>query len=181
MPRPYFESKDKKIQEILRVNHAGEYGAQRIYQGQIAHTRNIKTKSLIRHMLDQELEHLEYFDNKIKDGLARPTFLMPIWNLCGYSLGTLSAMMGGKATMLVTENVEEVIVKHYQDQIDYLESRGAKEDNLLLQKIKKFKQDEANHIHIAVDNESKNVYLHNLLSKMVQNMCKVAIFLSKKI
>ena len=130
-------------------------------------------------MLDQELEHLEYFDNKLKDGSSRPTFLMPLWNLCGYGLGTISSMLGDKTAMLVTENVEEVIVGHYQEQIDYLSK--TEPDSLLLQKIKKFKQDEADHIHIALDNESKNVYFHSLLSKLVQNTCKMAIFLSKKI
>jgi 3-demethoxyubiquinol 3-hydroxylase len=179
MPKPYFKDGNKKIEEILRVNHAGEFGAQRIYQGQVAHIKDVETKSLIKHMLDQELEHLDYFDSKLKEGLSRPTFLMPLWNLCGYALGAVSSALGNKTAMLVTENVEEVIVDHYQEQIDYLSKTG--QNNSLLQKIKKFKQDEADHIHIAVDNDSRNAPLNKIFSKFVKNTCKIAIFLSKKI
>lgn len=179
MPKPYFENKNKKIQEIIMVDHAGEYGAQRIYEGQLKYTKKLEDKRLIKHMLDQELEHLEYFENKIKNGIARPTMLMPLWKIFGYGLGAISAKMGLKTAMLVTENVEKVIVQHYQEQIDYLEKTDKK--NSLLSKIKKFKQDEADHIHIAIDNDSKNAPFHKICSNLIQYICKSAIFLSKKI
>ena len=178
MPRPYF-SNDKKIQEIIRVDHAGEFGAKRIYEGQIAYTKNANDKKLIKHMLDQEAEHLEYFDNQIKNGNARPTALAPIWNIFGYALGAISAKSGTESAMLVTESVEEVIVDHYQEQIDYLNS--VKNKNQLLTKIKKFKQDEADHIHIAIENNSANARLHDTMSAIVKTFCNAAIFLSKKI
>ena len=179
MPRPYYLNDCKKIKEILRVDHAGEFGAKRIYEGQIAYTKNPKDRKLIQHMLDQEKEHLEYFDNQIKDGNSRPTALIPVWNILGYVLGAISAKFGKESAMLVTESVEEVIVSHYQEQIDYLED--IKSNDQLLSKIKKFKQDEADHIHIALDNNSSNAYLHNIVSPIIKAFCKTAIFLSKKI
>ena len=179
MPRPYFESTQKKIQEIIMVNHAGEYGAQRIYEGQLAHTKDPESKALIKHMLEQELEHLDYFDKQIKEGKARPTALIPIWKVFGYGLGALSAKLGPETAMLVTENVEEIIVNHYQEQIDYLEKID--KNNPLLAKIKKFKQDEAEHIHIAVDNDSNDAQFYGILSSAVRYICRSAIFLSKKI
>lgn len=178
MPKPYF-SNNKKIQEIIRVDHAGEFGAKRIYEGQIAYTKNTHDKKLIKHMLNQEAEHLEYFNSKIEDGNARPTALMPIWNVLGYALGTISARLGNNSAMLVTESVEEVIVEHYQEQINYL--KGIKSKDQLLSKIKKFKQDEADHIHIALENNSENVQMHDAISAMIKTFCKTAIFLSKKI
>ena len=84
MPRPYFEDNDKKIKEIIMVDHAGEYGAQKIYEGQLDYTKNPKSRELIQHMLEQELEHLDYFKQQIKEGKSRPTFLMPLWQILGY-------------------------------------------------------------------------------------------------
>jgi len=179
VPRPYFENTQKKIQEIIMVDHAGEYGAQRIYEGQLAHTKDPETQALIKHMLEQELEHLDYFGQQIKNGNARPTALMPLWKIFGYGLGAISARLGPKTAMLVTKNVEEVIVDHYQKQINYLEKTDKK--NPLLKKIKKFKQDEAEHIHIAIDNDSNNAPFHGPLSSLVRCICRSAIFLSKKI
>ncbi|MDG1436811.1 MAG: demethoxyubiquinone hydroxylase family protein [Rickettsiaceae bacterium] len=179
MPRPYFSNKNKETQEIIMVNHAGEYGAQRIYEGQIAYTKDIESKKLIQHMLHQELEHLEYFDSLIKSGQARPTALIPIWKIFGYSLGAISARLGPKTAMLVTESVEKVIVDHYQEQINYLKKIDNNSD--LLRKIKKFKQDEADHIHIAIENSSNEAHFYAILSKLVEGFCRSAIFISKKI
>jgi 3-demethoxyubiquinol 3-hydroxylase len=178
VPKPYFAN-GKRIKEIIRVDHAGEFGAKRIYEGQIDYTKNPQDRKLIQHMLDQEAEHLEYFDNQVKNGNSRPTILMPFWSFMGYFLGSVSAKFGKESAMLVTEAIEKVIVEHYQEQIDYLE--GTKNNNDLLAKIKKFKQDEANHIHIAFENDSKKASLHGLVSRVVRNFCKLAIFLSKKI
>ena len=179
MPRPYYQTNKDVIQEIIRVDHAGEFGAKRIYEGQIAHIKNADDKKLIKHMLDQEAEHLEYFDNQIKNRSSRPTALMPLWNLCGYALGAISARLGSKSAMLVTENIEEVIVEHYQQQINYLETSGYKGE--LLDKIKKFKEDEADHIHIALENNSQDSRFRKPISMAVKSFCKAAIFLSKKI
>jgi len=178
MPKPYFENKKQKIKEIIMVDHAGEFGAQKIYEGQIRYTKNPKDKQLISHMLEQELEHLDYFQNQIKEGKSKPTALMPLWSILGYSLGAISAKAGPKTAMMLTESVEEVIVEHYDEQITYLKETDPK--NPLLKKIQKFKADEAEHIHIAIDNDSKNAKFHKLLSNVTKIFCKSAIFLSKK-
>ncbi len=178
MPKPYF-NQEHKLKEILMVNHAGEFGAKRIYQGQLAFTKNPNDISTIQHMLEQELEHLNYFENEIKRGQSKPTFLLPLWSVLGYGLGALSALAGAKTSMLVTESVEEVIVKHYQEQIEYLENSG--NHNQLLIKIRQFKQEEAEHIEIAIKNDSKNAKLYSALSKMVNTMCNTAISLSKRV
>lgn len=179
MPRPYFHDKNKEIEKIIMVDHAGEYGAQRIYQAQLRFSRTIEDKKIIKHMLNQELEHLKYFEKQIENGLARPTILMPLWNIFGYGIGAISALMGNKTSMLVTEKIEEIIVEHYQEQIDYLKKHDP--DNPILSKIEKFKADEESHIHIATDNDSKSAMFHGIWSKIVHNFCKSAIFLSKKI
>ena len=179
MPRPYFENHQKKIQEIIMVDHAGEYGAQRIYEGQLNYTKDLESKALIKHMLEQELEHLEYFDEQIKNGKARPTALLPLWKIFGYGLGAFSARLGPKTAMLVTESVEKVIIDHYQEQINYLEKTDKK--NPLLSKIKKFKQDEAEHIHIAIENSSNEAQFYSPISRLVSCICRSAIFISRKI
>jgi ubiquinone biosynthesis monooxygenase Coq7 len=178
MPKPYFESGNNKIQEIIRVNHAGEFGAKRIYEGQIKYTKDPKERALIQHMLEQELEHLKYFEEKIAEGV-RPTFLIGAWNITGYLLGLLSARLGTKTAMLVTESVEEVIEQHYGQQIDYLEETGV--DLEMLKSIRKFRQDEIDHKHIAVENDSRDALLAPLLSGFVKNICRGAIFISKRI
>ena len=178
MPKPYFENKEQKIKEIIMVDHAGEFGAQKIYEGQIRYSKNPNDKKLIQYMLEQELEHLDYFQNQIKEGLSRPTILMPLWSILGYSLGAISAKAGTKTSMMVTQSVEEIIVDHYEEQIEYLKT--ADPTNSLLKKIQKFKDDEAEHIHIAIDNNSKDAKFQKMLSSAVKMFCKSAIFLSKK-
>ena len=179
MPKPNFQNPNKKIQEIIMVDHAGEYGAKRIYQGQITYIKNAEAKKLIQYMLDQEQEHLDYFEEEIKAGLARPTALIPLWHALGYGLGLLSSMFGIKTAMVVTESIEEVIIEHYQEQIDYLEAVGNK--SMLLAKIKQFKQDEAEHINLALGHDSKKTKLHNVISGLVKICCKSSILLSKNI
>lgn len=178
MPKPFFEDNNKKLQEIIRVNHAGEMGAQKIYQGQIKYTKNSSDKKLLSHMLAQEQEHLDYFSDKIKNGESRPTILMPIWNIMGYLMGAISAKINIKAAMLVTENVESVIEDHYQEQIEYLEQTNI--DDSMLEKIKKFKDDETEHKNIAIEAGGRNVFVA-FVSGAIKIFCKSAIFLSKKL
>lgn len=178
MPKPYFHNHEAKISEIIRVDHAGEYGAKRIYQGQIDGAHDKATKELLHHMLEQELEHLSYFEAQIENGHSRPTIFMPIWNVMGYILGRLSIKLGKKSAMQVTQGIEEVIVEHYQQQIDYLETSETGLE--LLDKIKKFKNDEAEHINVALNNGSNEVFLRRFYSDSIKQICKIAIFLSKK-
>lgn len=178
MPRPYY-SKVKHCQAIIRVNHAGEFGAKRIYEGQIDYTHNINDKNVMQHMLAQEREHLEYFNNQIKYRHVRPTLLIPIWNFVGYWLGAISAKCGNKVAMLVTQSIEEVIVQHYQDQIHYLECINTEKQ--LLQAITQFKEDEENHIHIALENNSAASTLHDIISVSIKFFCRTCILLSQRI
>lgn len=179
MPRPFFKIEKSKIDEIIRVDHAGEFGAQRIYEGQIKNTKDAKEKAQIQHMLEQELEHLEYFEKKIATTGARPTMLMPFWNFIGYAIGAISSRIDPKTAMLVTEGVEEVIEQHYQEQIDFLEKSDPK--NTMIKDLKKFRQDEIDHKHIAIDHNSRQAPFAPFFALCVHYMCKVAISLSKKI
>ena len=122
--KKYIKDKtDRQIlEEIIRVDHAGEYGATRIYEGQIAvFGKNTKIGKTIQHMADQEQEHIEKFQELIVSERVRPTALLPLWNIAGYALGVGTAIMGEKAAMACTVAVEKVIGEHYEEQIELLE------------------------------------------------------------
>ena len=179
MPKPDFTSAQNKYNEIIRVNHAGEYGAKRIYEGQIKFLRNSKDKELINSMLEHELVHLNYFDNELRARRIPATLFMPLWNFGGFAIGAISACLGLRTAMLVTEAVEEVIEKHYSDQLNYL--KDTPYDSELFEKIKEFRQDELNHHEIALENDSDKAFLSRPLAKLVNKICRTAIFMSKKI
>lgn len=176
MPKPFFHTRNK-IDEIIRVDHAGEFGAKRIYEGQIKYSKDPAQKELIQHMMDQEQEHLDYFSNAINTRNVRPTLMFPIWNLAGYYLGALSAMMSPKTAMLVTESVEEIIEKHYDEQIQALSGR---EDDLI-KTLQKFREDEIEHKTIATENGSSKAPFAKVTVFVVQIFCKLAINISKKL
>lgn len=178
MPKPYF-AEPNKIQEIIKVNHAGEFGAQQIYAAQIKFLRSDNTKKILSEMLLQELRHLNYFEEQIKSGRGQPTILLPVWKIFGYTLGAITGLMGHKYTMLTTEAVEEVIVQHYQDQINYLQTHAA--NNPILPQIQEFQKDEAEHINIAVDKEYNSHFSLIVIKHMVKTICHFAIYLSKKV
>jgi len=181
VPKPFFNNNHEKvIQEIIRVNHAGEFGAQKIYQGQIKYTKNLEDKRILEHMLIEEQEHLEYFSKKIQKGLSRPTFLMPIWGIGSYLMGAVSAKINIKMAMLVTENVETVIEDHYSNQIIYLKQHDP--ENLMLKKIEKFKSDEIEHKNLAIVTTKETFSkFDKLVGHCIKTICKSAIFLSKKL
>jgi ubiquinone biosynthesis monooxygenase Coq7 len=192
MPKPFFLNNQKdRISEIIRVNHSGELGAKYIYEGQIKNTKDKKSREIIKHMQDQELEHLDYFANGIVEGNSRPSILTPIWSNFGYLLGTISAKIGNESSMLVTEKVEEVIVEHYEEQIEYLEhvkvtSTSKKNNKLspqqdLLNSIKKFQADELEHQETALAHGSQKAKFSMIQSYFVKSICKLAIFIGKKI
>ena len=166
------------LEEIIRVDHAGEYGATRIYDGQIAvFGKNSKIGKTIQHMADQEQEHIQKFENLIVKNRVRPTVLLPIWNLAGYALGVSTAMMGKKAAMACTVAVETVIGNHYGEQLSLLE-----EDQKELKKtIKKFQADELEHHDIGIAHEAEKTPGYKILSKVIKLGCKTAIKISKKI
>ena len=171
----------KKIEEFIRVDHAGERGAIKIYEGQLLalnlFIKDNKLKEMIEEMKDHEKEHLEFFDNEIKKRKIKPTKLLPLWDLLGVGLGFGSAIMGKKATMMCTASVEEVIDGHYQNQINQIQS----DEKYLKEKIKKFRQDELDHKDIAYENGAKKDGVYYFFDKIIKTGSKIAISLSEKI
>ena len=172
-------STDRSIlEEIIRVDHAGEYGATRIYDGQIAvFGKNSKIGKTIQNMADQEQEHIETFQQLIVNNRVRPTALLPIWNVAGYALGAATAMMGEKAAMACTVAVEKVIGEHYHEQQSLLENDQKK----LKKIIKKFEADELEHHDIGIAHDAEKTPGYKILSKIIEIGCKTAIAVSKKI
>ncbi|WP_341763626.1 demethoxyubiquinone hydroxylase family protein [Candidatus Tisiphia endosymbiont of Beris chalybata] len=179
MARPDFTNSVDIIEEMVRVNHAGEYGAKRIYQGQLNYIKNQRDYITIKHMLEQEELHLQYFEALLIKQDIRPTILLPFWHITGYLLGSVSALMGLKTTMLLTQAVEEVIEKHYQTQIDYLEDNDIAQD--LLANIKQFQLEEIEHKDIALEHGNEEILGISLIKNAIKSMCKLAIILSKKL
>ena len=173
---------DKKIlEEIIRVDHAGERGAIKIYEGQLlalnTFVKDENLKKTIEKMRNHEKEHLDFFNKEIKKRNIKPTKLLPLWDLLSVGLGFSSAIMGKKAAMLCTASVEEVIDKHYQNQINQLHSN----EKILKEKIKKFRDDELHHKNIAYENGASKEGLYLILDKIIKTGSKVAISISEKI
>ena len=182
--RPKTSSKKTKttnrniLEEIIRVDHAGEYGATRIYDGQIAiFGKKSKIGKTIKHMADQEQEHIEKFNELIIEHRVRPTALLPLWNIAGFSLGATTALMGEKAAMACTVAVEKVIGEHYQKQQSLLED----DHKELKTTIAKFEKDELEHHDIGIAHDAEQVPGYRVLSKFIEIGCKTAIAISKKI
>ena len=170
---------DKTIlDEIIRVDHAGEYGATRIYDGQIAvFGKNSKIGKTIQHMADQEQEHIEKFNDLLIEKLVRPTALLPLWNIAGFALGAGTALMGEKAAMACTVAVEKVIGEHYREQQDLLED----DEKELKKTIAKFEKDELEHHDIGLEHDAENAPGYKVMTKVIEIGCKAAIAISKKI
>ncbi len=179
MPRPYFHSNKDIISQMLRVDHSGEYGAVRIYKGQI--DAKACSPHLLKHMYDQEIEHLAFFESHMKKENVRPSIMIPIWHVGGYLLGFVSGMFGKKSAMLCTEAVEEVIDKHYLQQINYLSSKTDEKSKYLAEKIDLFRQDEIEHKNIAIESGSGEVCGYPILSFFIKSICSCAIAISKRV
>ena len=171
----------KKLTEFIRVDHAGERGAVKIYEGQLlALNTIIKNESLkktIEEMRVHEKEHCEFFEKEIKKRNIKPTKLLPLWDLLGVGLGFGSTIIGKKAAMLCTASVEEVIDKHYLDQINQLGS----DEKELKNKIKKFRDDELHHKDIAYEKGATKKGLYSIMDKIIKTGSKIAINISEKI
>jgi len=170
-----------KVEEFIRVDHAGERGAIKIYEGQLLALNTLikddNLKNTIQEMKAQEKEHCNYFENEIKKRNIKPTKLMPLWDLLGVGLGFSSTLLGKKAAMLCTASVEEVIDEHYKKQINQLKS----DENILKEKIKKFREDELHHKDIAYEKGATKKGLYKILDKIIKTGSKVAINISEKI
>ena len=173
---------DKKtLEEIIRVDHAGERGAIKIYEGQLLALKtlikNNNLKNQIEQMKEQEREHFEYFEKEIQKRQIQPTYFLPLWDLMGVALGFSTVVMGKKAAMLCTASIEEVIDDHYIRQVDDL---GDDEINLK-EKIIKFRNDELNHKNFAYEEGATTKGIYSILDKIIKTGSKLAIQVSKKI
>ena len=171
----------KKIEEFIRVDHAGERGAIKIYEGQLLALNTVckdeKLKETIKTMKLHEKEHLDFFEQEIKKRNINPTKFLPLWDLLGIGLGFGSTLLGKKAAMLCTASVEEVIDEHYQNQIDQINN----DEKKLKEKIIKFREDELNHKDIAYEEGATKKGIYSVLDKVIKVGSKVAISISEKV
>ena len=165
----------------IRDSHAGERGAIKIYEGQLLALKTFKQdeelKRKIEDMREHEKEHFEFFDKEIQKRNIKPTKLLPLWDLLGIGLGFGSTLLGKKAAMLCTASVEEVIDKHYLDQINQL----GPEEKELKKKITKFRQDELDHKDIAYEEGASKKGIYSIMDKIIKTGSKLAIRISEKI
>ena len=167
------------IEAMIRVDHAGEYGAVRIYEGQLAvlGTRGTAATDAIRHMAEQEQRHLKTFDALVNARRVRPTALEPVWRIAGFALGAATALLGEKAAMACTAAVEEVIDEHYASQVAQLGAR----DPELSATVEDFRAEEVAHRDAALAHGAQEAPGYRLLSEAIKAGCRVAIRLSEKI
>ena len=171
----------KILEEIIRVDHAGERGAIKIYEGQLLALKTFKQnnslKEKIEEMKEHEKEHYEYFNSEISKRNIKPTALLPLWDIMGVTLGFGTAMLGEKAAMLCTASVEEVIGDHYKNQTYKL----GEDEKELKDKIEKFRDDELMHKDIAYEGGATKKGLYGILDKVIKTSSRIAITISEKI
>jgi 3-demethoxyubiquinol 3-hydroxylase len=170
-----------KVKEFIRVDHAGERGAIKIYEGQLLALNTFVTDNYLKNKIEEmkihEKEHCSYFEKEIKKRNIEPTKFLPLWDILGVGLGFGSAMFGKKAAMLCTASVEEVIDEHYSNQIKELGS----DEKKLKDKIIKFREDELHHRDIAYEEGATKKGMYSILDKIIKTGSKIAINISEKI
>lgn len=167
----------EQIKRFVRVDHAGEYGAERIYAGQLAVLRRGAKGALLQHMLEQETVHKQTFERLIAERRSRPTAMLPIWHVAGFALGAMTAALGEKAAMACTVAVEETIDEHYAAQRDALPP-GEQE---LAQTIEAFRLEELEHRDIGLENGAEQAPAYKLLTGLIKIGCKAAIKISETV
>lgn len=162
---------------MIRVDHAGEYGATRIYAGQLAVLGRGGKGDVIRHMQAQEQVHLRTFNDMVADRRVRPTAMLPFWHLAGFALGAMTAALGEKAAMACTVAVEEAIDDHYTAQ---LEALGSSEP-ALRQTVETFRVEELQHREIGLQHGAEQAVGYRLLSRVIKAGCRAAIAISERV
>ncbi len=165
------------VSRMIRVDQAGEYGAKRIYEGQLAILAGTDDEPVLREMLDQELEHLDQFDALLVEHCVRPTVLQPLWHVAGYALGVGTALLGREAAMACTVAVEEVIDEHYAAQAEKL----GDDEKELRTTIEKFRKDEQQHRDICVEQGAERALGYTALTGAIKAGSRLAIWLSTRI
>lgn len=177
LPLPGDPPADATVHRMIRVDHAGEYGAARIYAGQLAVLGRGGKADLLRHMQEQEQAHLDTFNAVLADRRVRPTALLPFWHLAGFALGAVTAALGERAAMACTVAVEETIDAHYTAQLDRL----AGSDAPLRATLEKFRAEEREHRDIGLANGAEQAPGYRLLSAAIRTGCRIAIHLSERL
>jgi ubiquinone biosynthesis monooxygenase Coq7 len=170
-------SPEDSVERMIRVDHAGEFGAVRIYEGQLAVLGKSAAGSVIREMAEQERRHLERFERLVRERRVRPTALSPLWHVAGYALGAASALLGERGAMACTVAVEEVIDEHYRRQAESL----GEDEAPLRTMIEEFRADELAHRDLALAHDARTAPAHDLLTAAVKAGSRIAIWLSTRI
>ena len=167
----------KKIESFLRVNHAGEFAATKIYEGQLKVLGKSSVAPALYEMLSQEQKHFSKYDEALKENNVHPSLFNPVWEKMGYGLGALTALLGKKGAMACTIAVEEVIENHYKSQIDAFPKAGQTKIKDLITDCYK---DEIAHKETAIHHNGEEISGYETLSKIIKTGCKAAIWLSKR-
>lgn len=165
------------VKRMIRVDHAGEYGACQIYRGQLAVLGKSEKGPVIEHMAEQEKRHLETFNKLVAERRVRPTALLPFWHVAGFALGAGTALLGDKAAMACTVAVEEVIDEHYRDQIEALDG----DEPELGSTFEEFRQEELEHRDTGLEHEAEQAVGYELLTGAIKRGSRLAIWLSERI
>ncbi|MCA3312545.1 MAG: demethoxyubiquinone hydroxylase family protein [Roseomonas sp.] len=165
------------VERTIRVDHAGEYGAKRIYEGQLAVLGRTKYGPLIEHMKAQEQVHLDTFSRLIGERRVRPTALLPFWHVAGFALGAATALLGHRGAMACTVAVEEAIDEHYRAQEDIL----GDDEAALRADIARFRAEELEHRDTGLEHEAEQAPAYRLLSAAIKTGCKIAIKVSERV
>lgn len=166
-----------RTERMIRVDHAGEYGATRIYAGQLAILGRGGKGDMLRHMQAQEQHHLRTFNDLIVDRRVRPTAMLPFWHVAGFALGAVTAALGEKAAMACTVAVEDAIDEHYAAQLDSLDTGEAE----LRHVVEKFRTEEREHRDIGLRHGAEQAPGYRLMSRVIKASCRVAIAISERV
>ncbi len=167
----------RRLNEILRVDHAGELGAVRIYQGQLAVLEGSPAAGIVRHMADQEVRHKALLDELVNERGARPSLLDPVWSAAGFALGAATAMLGEKAAMACTVAVEEVIGAHYSRQAEEI----AESEPALAETLTELKNEELEHLETGLAEGAEQAPAYPLMSGLIKAGCRLAIKIAEKL
>jgi len=179
----YLARRRKEIYDrIIRVDHAGELGADRIYCGQMFVLRNDpKHNRVIQEMWDQEKLHLKEFEKQVLKHRVRKSIFQPLWSIGGFALGAGTALLGPKAAMACTVAVEQVISEHYDNQIRQLIEDDLDQHKDLIQIIKKFRDEEQHHYETGLQYDAENASGYQFLTNIISNTCRIAIKIAERI
>jgi len=172
-------TRDQLLERMIRVDQAGEYGAVRIYEGQLAVLGDGSSAPTLNHMYEQEQRHLDTFNKMVSRRRVRPTALMPLWHMAGFALGAGTALLGKKAAMACTVAVEEVIDEHYAAQVAQLEDDAQEQE--LKDTCEEFRLEEVEHRDTAINHGAKDAPGYEVLTSAVKAGSRLAIWLSERI